>query len=338
MKVLILHDEIPDQARPDEVDALIQAAAIGSALRDLGHEPSTIGANFDLESTIARIKAIDPEVIFNIVESLGGHGRLIHILPGVLDALNIPYTGASAEAQFATSNKLIAKKLLSAAGISTPSSFTINDLTAGAVVPPDRYIIKSVWEHASIGLDDDSMIDVRQAPDSRLRLRLALESRLDSLANDAFADAFIDGRELSIALIAGLCGPQVLPAAEIVFDGYDACKPKIVGWRAKWDEESFEYRHTLRRFDFPSGDSDLIDRLKSIAIDCWRLFELRGYARVDFRVDQSGRPWVLEVNANPCLSPDAGFAAALNQAGLRLSDAVARILNDVRVHTAGAVT
>ena len=57
-------------------------------------------------------------------------------------------------------------------------------------------------------------------------------------------------------------------------------------------------------------------------------FDLHGYARVDFRVDGEGRPWILEVNANPCLSPDAGFAAALARADIPFHDAVARILDD----------
>src|SRR5690606_34390114 len=96
-----------------------------------------------------------------------------------------------------------------------------------------------------------------------------------------------------------------------------------------WDEESFEFGNTPRRFDFPSGDQSLLRRLARLARQCWRLFGLRGYARVDFRVDRSGEPWILEINANPCLSPDAGFAAALAQAGIPFDSAVDRILSDI---------
>ena len=72
----------------------------------------------------------------------------------------------------------------------------------------------------------------------------------------------------------------------------------------------------------------LAERLHRVALDCWALFRLDGYARVDFRVDERGRPWVLEVNANPCLSPDAGFAAALAEAGIGYEAAVARLVDD----------
>jgi D-alanine-D-alanine ligase len=100
-----------------------------------------------------------------------------------------------------------------------------------------------------------------------------------------------------------------------------------VGHRAKWEADSFEFHHTPRRFDFPPGDEELLARLQHLATACWRLFGLRGYARVDFRVDRQGRPWILEVNANPCLSPDAGFIAAADRAGLSFEAMIQRILD-----------
>jgi D-alanine-D-alanine ligase len=93
-----------------------------------------------------------------------------------------------------------------------------------------------------------------------------------------------------------------------------------------------EYMNTPRRFDFPLADRALLDELEALARRCWTAFDLHGYARVDFRVDSDGQPWILEVNANPCLSPDAGFAAALQQAELTLTDAVERILADALRH------
>jgi D-alanine-D-alanine ligase len=121
----------------------------------------------------------------------------------------------------------------------------------------------------------------------------------------------------------------VLPVAEIRFEGFPTAKPTIVGYAAKWHPQSFEYRNTVRRFGI---EPELAARLIGIARDCWQLFGLAGYARVDFRVDAAGTPWVLEVNANPCLSPDAGFAAALAQAGIAYVDAIAWLVADARQH------
>ncbi|MFZ1984893.1 MAG: GNAT family N-acetyltransferase, partial [Desulfatitalea sp.] len=87
-------------------------------------------------------------------------------------------------------------------------------------------------------------------------------------------------------------------------------------------------------FDFAAEDAPLIDRLKALALACWELFDLAGYARVDFRVDSAGRPWVLEINANPCIAPDAGFAAAIERAGLTYDQAVERIIGAARTTAA----
>jgi len=126
----------------------------------------------------------------------------------------------------------------------------------------------------------------------------------------------------------------VLPPAEIIFEGFGADQPKIVDYRAKWDAASYEYHHTPRCFDFAADDAPLIDRLKALALSCWELFDLGGYARVDFRVDSAGRPWVLEINANPCIAPDAGFAAAIERAGLTYDQAVERIIGAARTRMA----
>jgi D-alanine-D-alanine ligase len=120
----------------------------------------------------------------------------------------------------------------------------------------------------------------------------------------------------------------VLPPAEIDFSAFPPDKPRIVGRQAKWEEASFDFQNTPRRFDFSPADQPLVERLSRLARDTWTLFGLRGYVRVDFRVDLAGEPWILEINANPCLSPDAGFAAALAQASIPFPRAVARILED----------
>ena len=101
-----------------------------------------------------------------------------------------------------------------------------------------------------------------------------------------------------------------------------------MGHRAKWQADSFEYHHTPRRFDFPALRRTAVGPLAPLAEECWTLFRLRGWVRVDFRVDAAGQPWILEINANPCLSPDAGFAAALEQASLPFEQAIQRILDD----------
>ena len=346
MRVLIVYDHVPDDAAPDQADALVQARAISNALETLGHEWMTLGVTLDLEAARDAIARLAPDLVFNLVESLGGSGRLIHALPALLDAMGVPYTGASAEAQFITSHKPLAKKLLAAEHIATPDFMTLDKLRqtlamdTGERLAAKRWILKSIWEHASIGLDASSVIDTNHVA----TILRELEARLDRLGGAGFAEEYIDGREFNISLLGrgeevtpGVWMPQVLPPAEIAFREQSTwgSRPKIVNYDCKWNEHSFEYQHTERIFEFSEDDGPLLERLTQIARACWVIFELRGYARVDFRVDANGEPWMLEVNTNPCLSPDAGFAFALQRADVACSDAIGRIIDDAMSRAGG---
>ena len=152
--------------------------------------------------------------------------------------------------------------------------------------------------------------------------------RKEALGGACFAERYIDGREFNLSILASGEGPEVLPPAEILFDDYPTGKWKIVDYKAKWDRASFEYRHTYRSFEFPESDQPLLSKLGTWAKNCWELFNMRGYARVDYRVGSDNQPWLLEVNANPCLAPDAGFAAAASHRGLTFNQVVERIIRD----------
>lgn len=332
MNVVLMHDALRPDAREDELDVLVQADAIGAALATLGHTAALLPFSFDLRGVTEALHGLSADVAFNLVESVEGQGRLVCLPCALLDALKLPYTGAGTEAMFLTSSKVLTKRLLHAAGIATPPWFPLpprEGVGGGctAELPlPARYIIKSVWEEASIGLEDDAVIEVADVG----RLRAEIRARAGRMGGEAFAEQYIPGREFNLSVLAGPNGPDVLPPAEIHFVGYPDNRPKVVGYRAKWDASSYEFHHTPRSFDFPPEDRPLLAELCRLARACWDLLGLRGYVRVDFRVDEAGKPWVLEINANPCLSPDAGFVAATQRGGLDFEQVVARILADAR--------
>lgn len=330
MHIAIVHDAVGHSDAPDAKDVLAQAAAVGEALTRLGHTHFCMPLTLDLQTAVRMLARHRADLVFNLVESMGGKGRLIHLFPYCLDAMPLPYTGAPAQAMLLTSNKTLAKTWLRNAAIATPVWVGPwpGDADKVGCADTDRrsWIVKSVWEHASIGLGPESIIENTDPTEAHA----ALAGRASSLGGACFAEAFVDGREFNLSLLTGPNGPEVLPPAEIVFEGYTDDMPRIVDYRAKWDEQAFEYHHTPRRFDFDAVDGDLLERLKTIALDCWQAFGLAGYARVDFRVAADGTPFVLEINANPCIAPDAGFAAALTRAGIAFEDAVARILTDCR--------
>ena len=323
MKAVVLHSDVPEDAGMDEKDALVQAAVVSSALSELGYEPATMPFSLNVTHIIDMLRDLRPAFVFNIVETMAGQGSLIHIAPSVLDFLRIPYTGAGTEATFFTSNKVLAKNILNAAGIATPPLFLPLANYGGHFVE-GTYIIKAVWEHASTWLHSDSIIHVKDLN----QLREAMASRQKQLGMACFAEAFIEGREFNLSLLAGDGGPHVLAPVEIRFDDFPPGKVRVVDYLSKWVEDSFEYHHTPRCFDFPEEDNNLLLLLTDLALQCWRVFGLRGYARVDFRIDKTGKPWVLEVNTNPCLSPDGGFYAAVERSGLSFTSAIERIIRD----------
>jgi D-alanine-D-alanine ligase len=335
MRIAVVHNALDAESAPDEADVLVQADAVTAALERLGHQSVRLTCDLNLAAVRARLAAERPDMVFNLVESLAGTGRLLHLFASLLDALRMPYAGASAEALFLTSNKAVAKQRLEAGGLPTPAWVGPCSGQRVCKLPdrerwPSRWIIKSVWEHASIGLDEKALLDGSQTH----LLPGRLVQRAPELGGACFAEAFIEGREFNLSVLDGPNGPSVLPPAEIIFEGFGADQPKIVDYRAKWDAASYEYHHTPRCFDFAADDAPLIDRLKALALSCWELFDLGGYARVDFRVDSAGRPWVLEINANPCIAPDAGFAAAIERAGLTYDQAVERIIGAARTRMA----
>lgn len=323
MRIAVLHNAVPGNAPPDEKDALMQAEAVNAVLLDLGHVSAGIPFPMDLWRVIDDLERFQPELVFNLVESVANQGRFIHLAPAVLDALSLPYTGSPTRAIFLTSNKLAAKRRLKTAGLPTPPWYARGDEWEGRSAPEGPWIIKSVWEHASIGLCDDSILHVT---DHR-RLRIELENRRGRLGGEAFAERYIDGREFNLSLLERKGDVSILPPAEILFTDYPAGKPRIVGYRAKWDDRAFEYHNTPRRFNFPAEDAGLIEKLKILSRSCWDLFGLRGYARVDFRVDPDGVPWILEINANPCLTPDSGFVAAVQAGGLTYAGMIAELID-----------
>ena len=328
MKVVVLYDAVPENAHPDHLDVLAQAKAVSGILSGIGYEPVEVSLSLDLKALVDTLKRILPTLVFNLVESVDGQGNLAPLATAILDHLRIPYTGSKTAALFLTSHKLITKKLLSKSFIATPPGFSSRDLENDHLRGEGLYIIKSLWEHASLGLDDDSVIF---AEDSE-QLALALELRQQTFGGECFAERYIEGREFNLSLLASAGKPEVLPPAEIRFEDYPPNKRKIVDYRAKWDETSFEYIHTSRRFHFAPEDGPLLQKMIGIAKKCWDLFGLRGYARVDFRADEAGKPWVLEINANPCISPDAGFVAAAMQGGLGMGEIVARIISAAGPH------
>lgn len=324
MRVTILYNDVPPGAPPDERDVLDQVAAIGQALQASGQETRVLPVGLDLERVRGALSAARPDCVFNLVESLGGDDRGILFAPALLEHMGIPYTGAPLGAVLMTTNKVVAKRLMRDAALPTPPWCAPGDPEKSSDdLAPGRVILKPVWDHGSRALDEDDVVTVDSGEE--LRERLARRGAED----ERYAERYVAGREFNLALLAGPAGRvEALPPAEMLFRGWAEGRPRVVGYRAKWVPDSFEYRNTVRRFDFDATDRPLLAELDRLARECWHSFGLRGWARIDFRVEADGTPWILEANANPCLAPDAGFAAALERAEIPFAAAIERIVAD----------
>lgn len=319
MRLVLLHAAIEDATRPDELDVLDQLDVVEAALSKRGHVFTRVAVDLDLGRLVKRLRSEKPDLVFNLVESLGGSDRLAHLAPAVVESLGIACTGASSLAIAETTDKLRTKRRLAQAGLPTPAWISLGDGDQPANADPTevgRWIVKRIHEDASLDLDDSAVV---------ASARLA-RARLERMGPASFAELFVEGREFNLGLLEGSEGPQILPLSEILFEDWPTGKPRIVGYAAKWQEDSFEASHTPRRLGVQTGDRELATRLAELAGRCWELLGLRGWARVDFRVDAGGTPWILEVNCNPCLSLDAGFMAASQNAGLTSHDVIERII------------
>jgi D-alanine-D-alanine ligase len=317
-KCCLLFNQPRDNALPDELDVLVQAEFIEKNLQELGIETYRKGITSDFMNEVADLAESRPDFVFNLVESINNKGELCYFIPALLNMYSIPYTGNPVEAMFITTSKALTSKTLRSAGITNPGAYFPSQYNK--LIPGNRYIIKPVWEDGSLDITSESVFTFTPEYENKLKGYKDTHWLIED---------FIDGREFNISVLSGEKGPEVMPPAEMVFHNYNGSQPKIVDFKAKWEEGSFEYENTIREFPGDNLNPILRERIISAALQCWDVFGLKGYARVDMRIDNNEIPYVIEVNANPCLSPDSGLVAATIEAGLPFTNVTQRIINDL---------
>lgn len=317
-KVVILHNRIENNT-PDELDVLDQKELVSKACNSLGYAVETLTVGDHIKSDLEIVASSKPDIVFNLVEATWGKGELIYFAPAILNSYKIPYTGVPLDALFVSTNKVLAKKMMLKDKLPTAPFFAINEIHL--LDPKKKYIVKPIWEEGSVGILEE------------LIFTLADTNKINKIKgmsiSQYFIEEFIEGREFNISIIAGENGPEVLPPAEMIFSEYFNDKPKIVGYKAKWDENSEEYKHTNRSFGTLENNPILKKKLVDICTKSWSVFNLHGYVRIDFRLDEWDNAYILEINGNPCIAPDSGFVAASEYAGYSRPQIIERILNDL---------
>ncbi|RJX30417.1 MAG: D-alanine--D-alanine ligase [Desulfurivibrio sp.] len=308
MKIAIVYNQPAETGGANwqsSQDVLQQVEAVEQSLAELAMPAVRLPFDHDLRTFLAVLRQEQVDAVFNLCESVDDNAQLAGHPAAVFELLGLPFTGSGSLSLMLTTDKLLAKRQLAAAGLATPAFFTY-DGDRFATLPEIALpaIIKPRFEDASIGIDQESVVFKKKELQAKLPDFYARYGPL-------LVEQFIAGREFNISLF-GYPTARVLPVAEIDFSSFPQDLHRIVGYRAKWDANAFEFHHTPRLF--PQDLPVVAERnLRKVATGAFKLFMLRDYGRIDVRMDERGKVYVLEANANPCLSPDAGFVAAAAQ-------------------------
>lgn len=296
-----------DLAWAARAEVRLVATSVADALSGTGYEAHLVPVDGDLGNLRTQLAELDCDCAFNLCESLAGDARLESAVPVILELVGIPFTGSPPEVLSFALRKDRVKQRLEEAGIPTP---------AGRVLtrPADPcdlgfpLIVKPVREDGSVGIWRTSVVH------NRVELERAVEAVLTKLRQPCLVEQFIDGRELNVALL-GHPTPRVLPLSEIDFSTLPADAPRIVSYDAKWTSGSVDDLGTVPILH-PVLPNATAARVRRVASDAFRAVGVRDYGRVDVRLAPTGVPYIVDVNPNCDLSPNAGIARAAAVVGI----------------------
>ena len=312
-RIALLFDGVSALGPTPDLLILDSVEAIECALQELGHTVTRVPV--DMEGRwVERLRKGHHDAAFNMCEGINGTAELESPVIGALELLGLPFTGASSLTTSLCLRKHLMNALAERCGAPVPAWALAR---AGAPLPAVGYpaIAKPATEDASLGVEQRSVVRTPRALAARLR-------DMHSLWDEIIVQRFVEGREVNV----GIVGNTVLPLAEIDFGAMPEGHWRIVSYSAKWAPESREYMGTVPRCPADFTD-ELAEEIRSIALTSWRAVGGDGYGRVDLRVDAAGRPWLLEVNPNPDIAPDAGLARMARVAGLDYRALIGQVLD-----------
>jgi D-alanine-D-alanine ligase len=295
------------------------AESVFSALSDSGYTPVILPLRESLMSLIRRIKELKVEVLVNLCEGFLGRPQLEANVAAIFEALGIPFTGNPSKALALCQDKFKAKAILNSFGLPTARGRLMTSVEQKMGLP-FPVIVKPNQEDASSGIHENSVVYDQDA------LTEQVSKIIDEYKQPALVEEFIQGREFNVALL-GSDKLEALPVSEIDFSAMPESSPHICSYEAKWFEDHILYVTTPAMCPAPIDDS-LRAQLHQYALAAFQAMGCRDYTRVDFRMAEDGRIFVLEVNPNPDMSLDAGYFRALKAAGLDYAQFWSRMIDN----------
>jgi len=277
------------------------------AVRTLGIGTTLVPLQRSLLNFLGRVRELNPDALINLCEGYYGRPQWESNVAGIFELLGLTFTGNAAKTLAICQDKFRAKAVLRAAGLPTaPAQLMLKGDEPLELKFP--LIIKPNSEDASLGIYPDSVVRDEES------LRRQVRRTLDSYGQPVLVEAFINGREFNVSVMEN-DAVTPLPVSEIDFSAMPKDMPRILGYEAKWFEDDPLYQKTPPVCPAPIDD-ELRVKLQDLAALAFRTMGCRDYSRVDFRMDAKGRPFILEVNPNPDISTNAGYARALKAAGI----------------------
>lgn len=296
---------------------------IRSAIATLGAVELLELGDGDPEVLARELKRLEPRAVFNLAEAARGVPELEACVASVLELAGVAYTGNVPQTLALCLDKPKTKMLLHGAGVPVPRGVVVRDAGqdsfAGLEYP---VIVKPAYMDASHGIEPTNVVGDEKAARAKAR------ELLEKFPPAAIVEQFIDGREINVALVEFDPGqPTILPLAEIDWK-LPPGVPKVCGYEAKWVEGTENFAKTPIKCPAEGVSDSLQQRIEQVALAAYRAAGCRDYARVDLRVDQDERPFVLEVNPNPCISPIAGVARSAGVAGWSYDELIRRLVRN----------
>ncbi len=322
--VLVHYQLVP----PDTLKGLSEAEAydiktefdVVDTLRRIGHDVHVLGVGDEIRPIRHAVTEHKPDVVFNLLEEFDGNTAFDHHVVSYLELLGVAYTGCNPRGLVISRDKALSKKLFAYHRIPTPKFAVIRTGRKVKVPKALSYplIVKSQIEESSLGIAKASVVGDEEQLIERVRI---IHERVKT---DALVEEFVEGREV----YAGLIGNHrltVLPPQELVISGLAEGEFLIATEKVKHDR-GYQERHgvDIKLFD---GPPELLRTLERLAKRVFRVLQLSGYARVDFRLDADGMPFVLEANPNPEIARSEEVSTSAEAAGLSYEELIQRIVN-----------
>lgn len=262
------------------------------------------------ESAIKRLEKSNTDLVLNLVDSIRGQEDLSPVIPATLELLNIPYTGSGIMGLAINANKFLTKTLLLQNGIPVPHFQLFNSSTDPLDYQLRFPLIAKLNEiHGSVEISESSVVE------NERDLRKKIDDLMRVYKQPVLVEEFIVGRELTVLIFEGI--HKKVYAGERVF--LNGGKYKIVSFEAAWGEED---KYTYKKYP-------LDENLKNYIKKAFEVLKMDDYGRFDIRMDEAGRYYFIDANANPALGPkeaQCAFGTVLDLYNVDFTDVMKRLI------------